>query len=425
MNFQFPVFNSQFTPGGDDRMNILNARRAGYALCMVALLAAGMTTGTRFYYLLFWMLVAMLALGLVSVLWTLWSLRLEMKGVRARVTRGDNLMTVFSVRHGSLLPVSAIRIQMSVPSAWSGAQEVTVSTPPFSRRTFRQVMPCPHRGIYEAGVTKISVTDVFGLVRLSRRPNLKLVRMEVLPKVADVPPMRLKNADMGPEFRSTASEDNASPSDVRAWMDGDELKKVHWKLSLRKRELMVRTYEESARPDTLVIPDLQQASPLRDQQLTIEDCVCEASLNAVKAQLEAGYPVRMPLTGVHPMELSGQFPSDFPAFHDAMLKVAFDSPYDYERVLMLMLSRLQRTGGAVLVTARLTSRIADMVMRMQQSGITTQLVWVSDDAREESMTMLERLRMAGVQARRYDPWEPDEAAREAAAEADFDDEYDI
>ena len=108
-----------------------------------------------------------------------------------------------------------------------------------------------------------------------------------------------------------------------------------------------------------------------------------------------------------------------------MLKVPFDSPYDYERVLMLMQARMQRTGGAVLVTARLTTRIADLVMRMQQSGITTKLVWVSDDAREENMTMLERLRMGGVQAERLDPWNfdaPDNAR--TPAENSFDDEYD-
>ena len=406
-------------------MSVMNARRAGYAVAMAALLAAGLSTGRKIYYLLFLTLAAMFVLGLVSVIWTLWSVRFELKGVRAKVTRGDKLMTVFTVRHTSLLPVAAIRVSLSVPSGYAQGQEVNVSTPPFVRRTFRQVIRCPHRGIYEAGVTRLSVTDVFGLIQLSRKPGLKLIRMEVLPRVSTVMPLTLKNIDEGPEFRSTATEDTASPSDVRAWQAGDELKKVHWKLSLRKRELMVRTYEESARPDTLVIPDLQNIAALRDQQLSCEDCICEASLNAAKAQLEAGFPVRMPLTNAHPMELAGQFPADFVEFQETMMKVSFDSPYDYERVLGLMLGRLQRTGGAVLVTARLTTRIADMAMRMQQSGITTKLIWVSDDVRDESMAMLERVRMSGAQAERIDPWAEDVPGnRQAAAEAAFDDDYD-
>lgn len=395
----------------------------GYGLCMASLLAAGLSTGTRLYYLIFYMLLMMLALGFVSVVWTLFSVEVSLKGVRSRVTRGDSMMTVFTVRHTSILPVSAIRVSLSVPSGYAAAQEVNVTAPPFAARTFRQVVNCPHRGIYEAGVTKISVSDVFDMFTLSRRPKLKPIRVEVRPKVSNVEPMLLQNVDIGPEFISAASEDNASPSDVRKWQNGDELKKIHWKLSLRKRELMVRTYEESARPDTLIIPDLQHSTALRDQQLTLEDCICEASLNLAKAQLEAGYPVRMPLTSARPLDLSAQFPADFPPMVDAMLRVSFDSPSEYERVLMLMQGRMQRTGGAALITARLTSRIADMAMRMQHSGITTKLIWVSDDTREENMTMLERLRMGGVTAERVDPWSFDAPDRPRAAD-DFDDDYD-
>ena len=390
-------------------MSILTTRRAGYALVMAAMLAAGLSTGTRIYYLVFYALLAMLLLGVVSVGWTLLTLRVELKGLRARVDRGERLSAVFTVRHGCLLPVSAIRVRMSVPSAYAPSQEVNVSCPPFARRTFRQVVECPHRGVYEAGVTRISVTDAFGLISLGRRPGTKPMKLEVVPRTWTAAPLRLSAADQGPQFISRAAEDNASPSDVRAWQEGDELKKMHWKLSLRKRELMVRTYEESARPDTLVIPDLQELTALRDMQLTLEDCVCEAALSAAQAQLRAGYPVRMPLVGAKPREIAGQFPADIPAFTDALLRARFDSPYGYEQVLTLMLARFQRTGGAVLVTARLTTRIADMAMRMQHSGVQTRLVWVSDDDREESMALIERMKMGGVEARRLDPWEGKES----------------
>ena len=403
-------------------MSVLNGRRAGYALVMATMLAAGLSTGTRLYYMIFLAMLAMLLVGLVSVLWTLFSLKFDIKGVRTRATRGDRLTTVFTVRHSCLLPVSAIQVELNVPSAYAPVQTVNVSAPPFASRTFRQMILCPHRGVYEAGVARISVSDVFGMVRLSRRPNLRLVKLEVLPRIPEAEPLKLQAVDQGPEFMSRASEDSALPSDVRAWQEGDELKKVHWKLSLRKREMMVRTYEESARPDTLIIPDLAEITALRDQQMTLEDCVCEACLGAAQAQLRAGDPVRMPLMGSRPAELSGQFPADIAAFTEAMLRLKFDSPYGYERVLMLMMARFQRTGGAVLVTPRLTTRIADMALRMQRSGVSTRLVWVSDDDREESMTLIERLKMGGVQASRMDPWGGGDAARPEGSAVD--DDYD-
>ena len=382
----------------------MNARLTGVLIAMAALLAAGLSTGTRIYYLIFLILLATVVLALASALWTLMTVRVTMKGVKPRAVRGETLMTVFTVRHASLLPVASVRLRMSAMSSCGPEQEINVRTPPFGLRVFRQNLPCPHRGVYEAGVTGISVRDVFGLFTVSRRPKLKRLTVEVLPRQESAAPMELMAADMGPEFRSSATEDNASPSDIRKWQDGDSLKKVHWKLSMRRREVMVRTYEETARPDTLIIPDLSEITALRDQQLSVEDRVCECCLSAAKAQLEAGYPVRMPLTSAQPSEITGQFATDVAAFADALMRVRFDSPYAYEKVLMLMLARMQRTGGAVLVTSRLTMRTADLAMRMQKSGIRTKFIWVTDDPREESLEMLERLKMSGALVECVDPW---------------------
>ena len=379
---------------------------AAYLVFALAMLACGLSTGAQAYYLVALALFALLILSLISAAWALFTVQVEMKGVKPRVERGETLMTIFTVRHRSLLPVSAVRLRLSVPSAFQPFQEISVSAPPFAGKVYRHRIVCPHRGSFEAGVIRIFASDLFGLVTLSRKSGMRLLRVEVTPRVPQDTPMALKAGDIGPEFLSRSDEDTASPSDVRKWQEGDPLKKVHWKLTMRKREIMVRVYEESARPDTLVIPDLTTVSATTDQALSIEDAVCEACLGAAKAQLEAGYPVRMPLTSQSPAEITGQFPQDLHSFVDALMRVKFDSPYEYEQVLTLMQRRMSRTGGAVVVTPHLTSRIADLAARMQQSGVNTRVIWISDSGLDPSLEMVERLRMENVRVDRVDPWGP-------------------
>ena len=393
---------------------------------MAALLSAGLATGTRVYYALCILLALMVLYALVSVLWMLVTVRVTMKGVRPRVARGERLMTILTVEHRSVLPVGALRIGLNVPGGAGGRQEIRVDVPPFVKRNFRNVIRCPHRGSYEVGVTRLTACDLFGLFEFSRKSEKKLLRVEVCPRPLKMLPMELKASDVGQEFRSRATEDTASPSDVRTWRDGDELKKVHWKLSLRKRELMVRTFEESARPDTLVIPDLGEVTALRDQKLTLEDAICEAALGAAKAQLEAGFPVRMALQSRRPQELAGRSGDDLPGFADALMRTEFDCPHPYEQVLMLVFQRMQRTGGAVLATSRLTTRTVDIAMRMQQRGVQVKLIWASDAPKDEALEMLERLKMAGASVERVDPW-AEEAPRTArpADDVNIDDVFEI
>ncbi len=380
----------------------MSARLIGVLAAMIALLAAGLTTGARIYYYLFMILGLLIAYALVSVLWLLATVRVSMKDMKGRALRGDRLMAILSVEHRALLPVGSLRVLLQVPGSVS--QEISVAAPPFSRRNFRSMVHCAHRGDYELGVARIAAEDIFGLFDFSRKCSRKLMRIEVCPRAAEMAQMELRASDIGPEFRARASEDNASPSDVRKWQDGDELKKVHWKLSLRKHELMVRTFEESARPDTLILPDLSEISALQDQKLTIEDCICEAALGAAKAQLEAGYPVRMPLQSRRPQEIAGRSVADLPGFADALMRVQFDSLYPYEQVLTLMQRRMQRTGGAMLVTSRLTTRTADIAMRMQRTGMQVKFIWITDAPRDEALEMLERMKMAGVLVASVNPW---------------------
>ena len=106
----------------------MTSRLAGALVAMAALLATGLSTGGQIYYLLFYTLLLLTLLSLISVLWLLYSVRIEMRGVKPRVERGEAMMTIFTVRHTSPLPVAALRIRLNVPSAFSAAQEISVST---------------------------------------------------------------------------------------------------------------------------------------------------------------------------------------------------------------------------------------------------------------------------------------------------------
>lgn len=380
-------------------------RRAVYFLmAALALLLVALSTGSQIYYLLLIAMFSVLALSLIAVSATVFTLRVGLKSVSKAVERGASVPLSATVRSGGVLPVKAVSLRLSAPDETGDLGVIELDMKPFAKRVYELQLPCPHRGIYKIGVTEISVTDVFGLLHFKKKIDRCRFMVEVAPRARRVPAMRLGAGDIESNRRPRMTEDNASPADVRLWREGDALKKVHWKLSMRKRELMVRTYEESAKPDTLLLLDLSPLGTLKSHALTIEDAVCETATAIARAQLQEGYPVRMPLLAKNPTEVEGDGILSLQGFVSALTTVQFDSPYPFEKVILLEMRRMQRLGGAFLITPRLNARIADLSIQMRQSGMSVCVVWVTDNRREEALQMLSRLQDLGIRALRVDPW---------------------
>lgn len=382
----------------------MSTRTALFLFIALTLLTIALSTGSAIYYLLFLMLIMMLMISLETVLITLFTIRVSVQAQKSRAVRGESVAIKLNIRRTSILPIGPVELEVSSPMDHKSVGRITVDLPPMKEKECKYAMACPHRGHYHLGVSRVRVTDVFGLFSFSRKIVQGNASVAVFPRTETLHAMTLEPGDTGPQGRTKLSEDMSSPSGVRAWQDGDHLKKVHWKLTMRKRELMVRTYEESARPDTLVLIDVSPVNASRSQVLTIEDTLCDAAASAILAQLTAGYPVRMPLSSKRPVEIAAQFPGEIGRFLEALTDLDFDSPYSFEQVLTFEMRRIQRTGGVVLVTHRMNSAIADYAVRMKRMGVCVQMSWIAESVTPENMALKAQMELNGIPVRQISPW---------------------
>jgi len=382
----------------------MTSRAAGVLTATLTMLAVALSTGAAVYYLLFGMFAAMLSLSFITALATLRAVRVTSRAPREQVIRGESVAIQLHARRYTLLPVSEITLFISSAADEGAVGRFAVSLGPLQGREYRYALKCPHRGKYHVGPTRIEVSDIFGMFAFHKKIRGATSILDVRPRVYTLPPLMLDPGDLGPQTRIQMTEDAASPSDVRKWREGDVLKKVHWKLTMRKRELMVRTYEESARPDTLILLDVSPINAIRSHALAVEDALCETALSMALAQLRADHPVRMPLASSSPTELSGQNAADFARFMEAVVELRFDGGYPYEQLLMLEMRRVERTGGVILITSRMTAAIADIAMKMRFLGVRVLFLWITESARDETMELMTRMELGGVDARKVNPW---------------------
>lgn len=114
-----------------------------------------------------------------------------------------------------------------------------------------------HSGIVDISIRKVSLQDYIGLFKVKRNfeGGCQLV---VLPK----PVLSLKvkpGLERQQEYHySPIEDDDTDIVDLRPFRPGDNLNHIHWNLSLRTDELVVRQYGERASAKNVILVDLSE-----------------------------------------------------------------------------------------------------------------------------------------------------------------------
>ena len=228
----------------------------------------------------------------------------------------------------------------------------------------------------------------------------------MLPVPFEVEPLTFAPGDMGVETMKRAMEDPSSPSDFRSYQAGDPLKRIHWKMSARKQEVMIRQFEEPALPDALVLMD---TSPPRipegmepEKLAYLKDAVLETAASVVKGQINLENPVRLPIVGDRPMEYMGTM--GLPILLEELARCTFNETEKFERLILMHMVDLRKTGAVVIITTRLTSVLVDLIGRMKRMGPNVRLYLVSYEIKDPTVQdLVARLQQRSVEVNYVSP----------------------
>ena len=363
----------------------------------LTLLTVALCTGSQLFLLLSILILLILAGAVIAVVWA--SATLEVEGALSgeTVRRGDDVVLSLRVRHRGLIPVAPLLLELSDPVG-NRDRDVRLKNMPHRLQNMRLPIHASHVGVFSVGLRSCTVEDLLGLVQrriVLRQTSFELV---VLPQTFEVEALKLAPGDPGSELMSRATEDLNAPSDIRSYQPGDAMKKIHWKLSLRKRELVVRKFDEPILQDVLVLMDCSPPPSWGHARAgaDIRDAMLETAASVLTSQTITDHQIRMPLPGKHPVDVDKSM--GLPIAMDYLARVEFSETDRFERVLSMESSRLRKVGCVVIISARLNIPMVDIMIRMHRAGPNIRLYLVTfapDD--ENVLPLIARLREAGLE----------------------------
>ena len=229
--------------------------RSGLGVLVVAILLAGCGWWWGYEELV---VAAVAAIALVAI--GAWSSRrrpriaVTRRLATTRVARGDPVHAIYRVTNDSKhrsSPATLIDrldlqpISIEVPSLASS-----------SAATVHGALPTRRRGVFDVGPWEVERVDPFGLA-IGRRVTYEVVPVLVHPKVYRLagPYGAMQTVEAEAVMRRTASDPLAGFVSLRAYVDGDDPRLIHWPTTARTGTLMVREHVELRRPELTVVLD--------------------------------------------------------------------------------------------------------------------------------------------------------------------------
>ena len=238
----------------------MNRRFIGMVVLLLVVAFYALGTGFDFFFRFLYVLLLVTGIGFV---WA-W---LNLRGIDLRVTRDANRGQVGGYLVGQVSIVNRTRM----PKSWLEVAEATGPSADTSGRGLALVREqvrswrirtyLAKRGVYPSGVVKLVSQDPFGLFRLHRDfldPNPYIV----FPAVEALPDLNPRFAGLPSDSRATRRWEQITTdvSSIRAYVEGDSMRRIHWPYTARMNELMVKEFDMGLSAEAWVLLDMNQYS---------------------------------------------------------------------------------------------------------------------------------------------------------------------
>ena len=363
------------------------------ALLLLLLLTA-FSTGSVLMYMLFFLVLLCILAGFAAVIWAGATMEVSAELSENAVYRGDTAFIVISLRHRGWIPIAPVLLELASDSG----RDVRLRDIPGKTQRLKLPVFAGHVGVFPAGVRACAVEDLLGLFRKRIVLDDASCMMTVFPRTFDTDPLVMAPGDPGTELMSRATEDVSSPSDIREYQPGDAMKKIHWKLSLRKGELMVRKFDEPVLQDILILLDCSSPPSWGHPraEADIRDALLETAASVFSDQAGTDHSVRMPLLGDHPVDIEKSM--GVPIAFDYLARVDFSGSDRFERVLLMESAHMRKVGCVVVIAARLNSAMVDIMIRVHRTGPNLRLYLITFTPEDPNIIPLAgRLRSSGIE----------------------------
>jgi len=339
--------------------------------------------GGRVPYMFFYLVTA---LPIVSLLYTVilcFSFTSRGKIENNRVFKGTKTNYIFKICNKSpfLYPYIHIEFLESAKLLSEDLRSRIFSLLPFGRKTLCFELDCKYRGVFDIGIKSIEFRDFLGIFSFKRKPkrhNNIIVYPNVIILESFSPVLVLLSESNLPSG-SSDMEDTDVISEIRPYSYGDNPKRIHWKLTSKLSNLMVKKYQNNYNNSINIYIDIRKNSFKYAENIAIEDKIVEAALSIIHYCLSNKMCTNIIYCDNDYAKIEANNPFMFQEIYDVVSKLSFSGNTDINQVIERDLQINPLPEAVIIVTCNSDFNPSSFVLTRYLPKRNISLVYISPD----------------------------------------------
>lgn len=373
----------------------MKLNRILYAVMFIIALIFVYSYGGKVPYMLFYTVVLLPVVSFFHMVTCYFLLKYEQNINSDSVVKGDRITFLLSIINRSffILPYISIKFWEDGAGVIHQPEIKNIAVQPLGKREFKFEYMYKYKGCFKIGVSAIEVQDFLGIFKFVRR-NKSPLFITVYPRRIDIDSFALnKNHSFGDISNVIGiQEDTSTIKEINKYSYGDSLKKVHWKLTAKTNELMVKKYENYASVSAVYIIDLKNNSFSEEDNAIVEDRHIEAAIAVLKRLIYDGIDVNLVYATEKINTIQYRSFSDFENAYEVLARVKFDQNINLKDIIYSQINQDINKSNIIISTSNLDYEIYEALRRTKILGYDISLIHIStEEISEKKETDIEQI----------------------------------
>ncbi|WP_455717012.1 DUF58 domain-containing protein [Anaerosporobacter sp.] len=355
--------------------------------------------GGNVSYALFYLAIILPIISVIYTLYVYQHFRIYQMIDHKTIVKGELVPYRFTVSNEYFITYRSIQLKFydDKSQVVGGDTTVEYTLLPGESIEKKTNLRCNYRGEYEVGIKMVVITDFLRLISITF-PIQSKYRVMVLPRVLNLSRLRILPLEKDAKRTLTCNnpEQIEMDNELRNYVYGDSLKRIHWKASAKKQTMQTRKMTQNPRQEMNLYIDLCKLDVTGMDQIIIEDKMIEAELAIVKYCQKMGVPINVFYQQDGPQKRRILNAMDFNKLYQESPKIKFNQKVSVHELLS---KNVINMGKCLVLVHKIEDALSIQLQRLKQNRAELVLLYFTSELEEEEKVKIGTLRSIGIYVR--------------------------